>query len=375
MTSWPEGFAWGVATSALESEGAPPASDWATWEATGRAAPSGDGNGFRSRFADDFDLLAGHGFTHYRMVAEWARIEPDDGRVDLDEIDNIREMLRAGRDAGLAMWVCLHHVTLPRWFTDDLRGFRDDKVGRYRWSAHVDRCAGAFGDLVDGWQPMEAPSRYALEGFMFGRIPPGRSDPIEFRGVLQTVQRANVEAARLLEGGGPVVSSHWVAPLQPALDVAEDVVWDSWSEPELLEAFDMIGVTVNPSVTVAEGVDPDGPPFTMSADPEPSATAAAEAIGEVVDRVAELAPDRPIVLRATELAVDDDERRVDHLRAVLDAVAMAVAGGADVRGYFHWTAVDGYELDGGFATHRGLFDRDRNPRPTAELLPPPAPAH
>ena len=60
---------------------------------------------------------------------------------------------------------------------------------------------------------------------------------------------------------------------------------------------------------------------------------------------------------------------------MLDALAQAIEAGADVRGYFHWTAVDGYELDGGFATKRGLFDRDRNPRPTAELFPPPNSTH
>src|SRR5688572_5621650 len=182
VTSWPDDFAWGVATSALQSEGAAPASDWAEWEAAGRAPVSGEGNGFRTRYAEDFRMLAERGLTHYRLAVEWARIEPEDGRVDHDELEHVRDVLGAGRDAGLAMWVCLHHITLPRWFTDDLRGFRDDKVGRYRWSAHVDLCGDAFGDLVDGWQPMDVPARYAMEGFLFGRIPPGRSDPRKFPG-------------------------------------------------------------------------------------------------------------------------------------------------------------------------------------------------
>jgi beta-glucosidase len=189
--------------------------------------------------------------------------------------------------------------------------------------------------------------------------------------VLATVQRANVDAARLLRGGGaPVVSSHWVAPLRPALEDAEAVIWDSWSDPESIDAFDMIGITPNPPVTVVAGEDEDGPPFFMSADPEPSPVAVAEGVAEVVDRVSELAPDQPLIVRGTELAVDDDERRVDHLRAVLEALDRSIGAGADIRGYFHWTAVDGYELDGGFATKRGLFDRDRNSRPTVELLPP-----
>ncbi|MGH9244543.1 MAG: family 1 glycosylhydrolase [Acidimicrobiales bacterium] len=369
--AWPEGFWWGTAASALQCEGAASASDWATWEAEGWVPRSRDGNGFLSRYEDDLRLVADHGFTHHRLTIEWARVEPDDGRHDNDAVVHYRDVLRSGRDAGLAMWVCLHHLTLPRWFTDDLRGFRDDKAGRYRWSAHVDFCAEAFGDLVAGWQPMEAPARYALEGFLFGRIPPGRHDAREFPAVLGTVQKANADAARLLRGGDvPVATSHWLAPLRPTHDRADTVLWDSWADPELVEPFDVLGITVNTAVTVEDSTDESGPRFILIGDPEPSPEAMEEAAGEVIGRVAEQHPDRPIVVRGSELAVDDDDRRVANVRAILGALDDAIEAGADVRGYLHWTAVDGYELDGGFETTRGLWDRDRNPRASADVLPP-----
>ena len=41
-----------------QCEGAAPASDWLAWEQAGRAPPSGDGNGFATRYAEDFALLA-----------------------------------------------------------------------------------------------------------------------------------------------------------------------------------------------------------------------------------------------------------------------------------------------------------------------------
>ena len=42
---------------------------------------SGDGNGFGTRYAEDFRLLAEHGLTHHRLSIEWARIEPRPGEV------------------------------------------------------------------------------------------------------------------------------------------------------------------------------------------------------------------------------------------------------------------------------------------------------
>ena len=46
---------------------------------------------------------------------------------------------------------------------------------------------------------------------------------------------------------------------------------------------------------------------------------------------------------------------------------MALADGLDIRGLFHWTGVDNYEWGHGFKVPFGLFDRDRDARPSAEL--------
>ena len=52
---------------------------------------------------------------------------------------------------------------------------------------------------------------------------------------------------------------------------------------------------------------------------------------------------------------------------IVDRVATAIAGGIDVRGLFWWTGVDDYEWHSGYDVQFGLLDRDRAPRPGAEL--------
>jgi len=47
---------WGAGASSNQCEGAAPASDWLAWEQAGQAPTSGDGNGFATRFAEDFAL-------------------------------------------------------------------------------------------------------------------------------------------------------------------------------------------------------------------------------------------------------------------------------------------------------------------------------
>ena len=127
------GFWWGTASSSTQSEGAAPASDWFRWEQAGRAPRSGDGNGFATRFAQDFELFAGLGLTHHRLSIEWARVEPVEGRHDAEAVAHYREVLAAAARVGISPWVCLHHFTLPRWFAAS-GGPRPVRPAPIRWT-------------------------------------------------------------------------------------------------------------------------------------------------------------------------------------------------------------------------------------------------
>ena len=88
--TWPDGFLWGTGASSNQCEGASPASDWWDWERAGRAPVSGDGNGFASRYVEDFALLAELGLRHHRLSIEWARMEPERGRRDPKAVAHYR---------------------------------------------------------------------------------------------------------------------------------------------------------------------------------------------------------------------------------------------------------------------------------------------
>src|SRR5437660_681506 len=82
-----------------------PASDWYALERRGVMPPSGDGNGFGTRYADDFGLYAQYGLTHHRLSIEWARIEPEEGRRDAAAVEHYLRVLSAAHDAGVSPWV------------------------------------------------------------------------------------------------------------------------------------------------------------------------------------------------------------------------------------------------------------------------------
>ena len=378
--TFPDSFWWGTASSSTQCEGAAPRSDWKRWEELGRVPPSGDGNGFTNRYAEDFALLAAHGLVHHRLSLEWARLEPHEGTHDNDAIEHYRAVLEAAREAGIAIWACLHHFTLPGWFADDLGGFLDDRAATYYWPRHVDFVGETFGDLVFGWTPVNEPGWYAISGFLRGDLPPGRQDVVDYSRARDAIHRANHDAARRLRGDGqPVATIHGLAPLYAAdsspqtaaaLRRIDQDVWGTWldllRDPVHADGFDLVGF----SYCSPAAIGPDGGRGVWSPDGQAGPMgdmAWADGLAHVLRRLADELPDTPLVVTECGLGADD-EQRVAYLRSAIDVVDEAIGDGIDVRGFFHWTSVDDYEWHEGYGAPIGLFDRDRNPRPSAVLL-------
>jgi beta-glucosidase len=387
---WPDGFNWGTGASSTQCEGAAPASNWIDWERAGRAPRSGAGNGFADRYAEDFALYASLGLKHQRLSIEWARIEPDEGVRAADAVDHYRDVLRAARDAGIEPWVCLHHFTLPRWFTDR-GGFALESNRKGAWANHVEFLAQTYGDLVSGWKPVNEPIWFAAGGWLGGGMPPGVRDFHEFAAVLEAVLLASHEAAkRLRQSGAPTATIHGLAPVYAVGEDAterarrwDDVVWQSWlslvrdgvlrvpsrdpvERPDLADAFDLIGF----SYYSAHGVDAHGAvPYPSDAPVSPLGYAiCADGLGEVLDRLHAELPDQPLLISEYGIGTDDDREREAYLERGLQIAADAIARGVDLRGFFHWTGVDNYEWLHGYGVRFGIADIGRRLRPSAGVL-------
>lgn len=390
--TWPNGFMWGTGASSTQCEGAAPASDWWDLERRGGAPVSGDGNGFATRYPEDFALLAGLGLTHHRLSIEWARIEPEPGVRDAAAVDHYRRVLTAARDAGVVPWVCLHHFTLPRWF-NAAGGFLIESHRTNEWRRHVDFIADTFGDLVGGWQPVNETNYFGHAAYGGGGWPPGHNDRGERALADEAIQLANAEAAvRLRETGAPVSSifglSAFVALDDHAGTAATvDRLYDSlWApglglfcdgvlqvpgrepveRPDLAGAFDLIGFSFYANTGVRDGhrvVHPDDAPLSPL-----GYGIAAEGLGLVLDELHARVPGTPLLVAEFGVGTDDDEFRAEYLRGGLDVVRQALARGIDVRGFFHWTAVDNYEWFHGFDVSFGIIDRDRRVRASAAVL-------
>jgi beta-glucosidase len=374
----------------------------ARWESLGRLPASGDGNGFATRFADDFALLGGYGLTHHRLTLEWAALEPLDGLHDPAAVEHYTEVLTAARHAGVQVWAGVHQRCSPGWFADDLGGFVDERARTYHWARHLDWLGETFGSLVFGWTGIHQITNTAHDGWWAGTMPPGRSAVASFTEAAEALLLAEGEVWRRLGGAGPLVAT--VMNLSPLVAVAggvgasddevgdgarwaarsyDDVMWGAWTRvltdgvldlpgrhghrlDDLVGAFDLVGFSYYSGIGVrADGTTVAHPPGLPTDDYDRSLWP--EGMGVTLRRLAELVPGRPLLVAEVGVATHDDAVRSAVLDATLGQIADAMADGVDVRGVLHATGIDAWEWTRGFDIEFGLFDRHRNPRPSAEL--------
>lgn len=390
-------FLKGVTASAVSVEGVAPAADWSSWERDGRVPSSGDGAGLLTDYRDDVRQFASMGCNAWRITIEWARVEPEPGRVDSDALDRYRDILAFAHDHGLQNWLTLQSTTLPGWYLDDEGGHRDPAArGRY-WQRHVDRVAEVLDEFADGFVPIDDPVGWAVRGYGLGSRPPGRRDRIVLREAIEGAVLAVHDAVRLLSSGRQSVMTTWRGdPVHAVADedgrVSVEATraargWDNlfwcWLRahangvieldgrapvdvPLFVNAVDHVGIVHDHPV----GVGPDGGfrPWPAGARvggaglaPEPAELA------EAIHRTAESLPDHSVVVAGHGVNTDDEAWREHLLARSLDHVREAHHD-AGVAGYFHDSGVDGYDWKLGFAHPRGLLARDRNRKPAAETF-------
>jgi beta-glucosidase len=98
-----------------------------------------------------------------------------------------------------------------------------------------------------------------------------------------------------------------------------------------------------------------------------------EALAAVVRRIAKLCPGKDLVVTENGVATLDDAERVEFIRRALIALHEAMADGAPVRGYIHWSLMDNFEWAHGYGPKFGLIGVDfatqeRTVRPSGHYL-------
>lgn len=386
MTTFPDGFLWGVATAGHQNEGGNSASDIWFLEHTKPTLfrePSGDACRGLELFEQDLDIVAGKGLNAYRFSVEWARVEPTRGEVSNAALDHYERVVDAALGRNLAPVVTFNHFAAPHWFSAAGSWLAPDAAALF--AEQADRVMARIGDRIAAGVTINEPN---LEQLLQagGKLPPiaeqikrdmlaaaARSAgseryfasnviPADAQGAFQeaftVAHRAAKDAIKSHRSGLPVGVSIAIsdevalAGGEERRDARRAAVYDHWLD--VARDDDFIGVQ-NYERTYHDRsgeVVPDGPRNGMGSVIEPGSLAGAV-------RYAHQRSGVPVLVTEHGIQTDDDAQRAAFIPAALTELEREIAAGTPVLGYCHWTLMDNFEWIFGYGPKLGLVAVDR----------------
>ena len=433
---FPDGFLWGASTSAYQIEGSPLAdgagpSIWQRFTHSPGLTAGGDTGDVACdhyhRWADDVTLMADLGLQSYRFSVSWSRILPEGtGRVNPAGLGFYERLVDALLARGIRPNLTLFHWDLPVALDDRGGWLNRDVAGWFADYARV--VVRALGDRVPMWATLNEPWVVTDGGYLHGVLAPGHRNlfeaPIASHNLLRAhgmgVQAYRAEAP---SGAGQIGFVVNLEPKYPASEREEDLAavrradaymnrqyldpvffgrypeemgeifgeaWPAWPDADfgLIRApIDFLGINYYTRAVTRDGplvlpvraatVRQPGHTYTETGWEvfPPALTRTLLWVTERYGRMPLYVTENGAAFYDPPHAVDgrvDDPLRTWYYREHLKAAHAAIAGGADLRGYYAWSLLDNFEWSLGFAKRFGIVHVDyatqrRTPKASAHF--------
>ncbi|XP_036401517.1 lactase-phlorizin hydrolase [Megalops cyprinoides] len=184
--TFPEGFSWGVSSSAYQVEGG--------WNADGKgpsiwdefthkpgSIPNG-GNGDVAcdsyhRLEEDLYMLRALGVKSYRFSLSWSRMFPNGSKASLNQkgVDYYNRLINGLLAHGITPMVTLYHWDLPQALMS-INGWQNTSMIDVL-DEFCDFCFATFGNRVKFWVTFNEPYTIAWSGYGLGNMPPNVKKP------------------------------------------------------------------------------------------------------------------------------------------------------------------------------------------------------
>ncbi|KAI4331927.1 hypothetical protein L6164_016873 [Bauhinia variegata] len=185
-TSFPEGFIFGTASSAYQSEGAANTdgrgpSIWDNYthqypeKINDRSNADVAVDGYH-RYKEDVAIQKDMNLDAYRFSISWSRILPEGklcGGVNQEGIKYYNNLINELLANGLQPFVTLFHFDVPHALEDEYGGFLSPQIAA-DFQEYADICFKEFGDRVKYWITLNEPWTVSQGGYASGSMAPGR---------------------------------------------------------------------------------------------------------------------------------------------------------------------------------------------------------
>ena len=377
VLKFPDNFLWGTSTSAYQIEGGI-TNDWSEWEKKRIKSEK-----FKSRKLDEKDFICGQACDSYnryeedfclsknlntnsiRFGIEWSRIEPVEGKWNMNEIEHYKKMLISAKNKNLKIVLTLWHWTNPIWLSEK-GGWTNEKVIDY-FERYTKLIVKELGDYVDYWVTLNEPMVHVANGYISGKFPPNKKSILKANKVFNNLCKAHNKSYGIIHDKYPQSKvsitkltnffepAHKYNPIEFIIVKILHYFWNNKFLQKIKNKMDYIGLDYYFHDRIIWYL-----PFKKNKNKK------------ITDMGWEIYPKgiyyvlkylskfkKPIIILENGLADAKDRYRVDFIKNHLKYIYKAIQEGVDVRGYFYWSLLDNFEWADGYAPKFGLYSVDR----------------
>ena len=373
------------------------------------------------RFLEDVALMKDLGLKAYRFSVSWSRLLPKGtGAVNEKGVQFYSRLIDALLEAGITPYMTLYHWDLPQLLQD--QGGWANRQSAAWFAEYASLIAHRFGDRVKHYFTFNEPSVFIKGLMNGVHAPGLDTEPAHYVAAWHNILRAHGAAVEVLRAvpGARVGIAPTVSPFLPqdaaSVDACEKELFrvkrilngapndairdfinvpsmlldpicfgtypadglevigaylpDTWQEDmELIcQPIDMLGVNTyngKPAFAAEKGLKllPKQPGYARTAIDWPVTPACLYWMPRYMYGRYQL----PVYITENGLSSHDwvaldgrvhDPQRIDFMHRHLLELEKAIADGADVRGYFHWSLMDNFEWARGYFDRFGLIHVD-----------------
>ncbi|HUD03603.1 MAG TPA: family 1 glycosylhydrolase [Patescibacteria group bacterium] len=326
---------------------------------------SGKGVDHLNRYKEDFDILEKLGLNAFRFSIQWARIEPEEGKWDVEAISHYKEYIKELNKRGIEPFLNIWHWTMPCWFAEK-GGFTKHTNLKY-FEEYIRKIAEELLDGVDYVITLNEPNVYASESYIEGRWPPQEKNYLKGIWVYINLVNAHKRTWRILKTSKPSIkigiAQHLVnvQAYRPGNIFDELVVklmrhyWNWWFLNRIKKFQDFVGVN-NYFTDYYKGFKK-----VMLKTPANDLGwyMAPESLLNLLQRTNAHYPGKPIIVTENGLADAKDQYRQWWISETMKAIDTAKSQDIPVIGYLHWSLLDNFEWADGWWPKFGLVEVNR----------------
>ncbi len=375
--SFPADFLWGASTSAHQIEGGTN-NDWTQWESSPERLAnlkaqgkntfdyeSGQAANSWELYEEDFNLIQDLNCGGYRFGIEWSRIEPEEGKFNLEALRHYKTMLTSLKERNLKTVLTIWHWTNPIWFAE-LGGWTNRDSVKY-FTRFTNACVEEFGDLVDLWIVLNEPTVHILNGYLKGKFPPHHQNPWQAQVALHNLIKAQKKAYTIIKENtyeaqvGLTTLANFIEPadkhnfFDQALAKLANFAWNRYFVYRTRNHVDFIALDYyfHNRLAAKRPHNLNLNKLTTDLGWEIFPLGIYEVIKEFSRYKL------PIYIMENGLADEEDKNRANFIKEHLYYIHQAISDGYAVKGYFHWSLLDNFEWAEGHTAKFGLYQVNR----------------